>query len=147
VAILAYWRLTEASLSVTHIRTFKVEVLYWVAILFSNTLGTALGDFLSDDSGLGFAGSALLIGSLIAVVAAAASFTNISKVLLFWVAFVLTRPFGATVGDVLTKSHERGGVGFGTVGSSVVLAAILGATLVYATFAQQRQAALARADT
>ena len=125
LAIFAYWHFSENSMSVANIRTFKVEVLYWVAILFSNTLGTALGDFLADDSGLGFLGGAVLIGGLIAAVAAAAYFTRISRVLLFWVAFVLTRPFGATFGDLLTKPVAKGGVGFGTVGSSAVLLTIL----------------------
>ncbi len=124
-AIFGYWRLTEKSMSVADIRTRRVEVLYWVAILFSNTLGTALGDYLADDSGLGFAGGALLVGSLIAAIAAIAFFTNVSKVLLFWIAFVLTRPFGATFGDVLTKPPAAGGVGFGTIGSSAVLLGIL----------------------
>jgi uncharacterized membrane-anchored protein len=98
-------------------------MLYWTAILFSNTLGTALGDFLADSSGLGFAGGALLIGGLIALTALAMFFTPISKTLLFWIAFVLTRPFGATMGDVLTKT--KGGLGFGTIGSSLVLLSIL----------------------
>ncbi len=109
VAIFAAWRFSGTSLSVDNIRSFKGEMFYWVAILFSNTLGTALGDFLADDSGLGFAGGALLIGSLIAVVVLLHYFTKLSSVLLFWVAFVLTRPFGATLGDVLTKSHEKVG--------------------------------------
>ena len=125
LAIFAYWRSTGQSLSVEKIHSRKLETLYWVAILFSNTLGTALGDFLADDSGLGFAGGAILIGSLIAVVAAAAYFTRISRVFLFWLAFVLTRPFGATLGDVLTKKREEGGLDFGTMGSSAVLGGIL----------------------
>ncbi len=103
----------------------KGELFYWVAILFSNTLGTALGDYLADDSGLGFAGGALLVGSLIALVAVARYATKISPVALFWIAFVLTRPFGATLGDVLTKMPDKGGLGFGTVGSSAILAAVL----------------------
>jgi uncharacterized membrane-anchored protein len=139
VAIFTVWRLTGESLSVTVIRTLKVEVLYWVAILFSNTLGTALGDFLADDSGLGFAGGAMLIGSLLAVVMAASFLTKISRVLLFWIAFVLTRPFGATMGDVLTKTHEKGGLGFGTIGSSGVLAAILAVCVVVATIQHNRR--------
>ncbi|MEO8616348.1 MAG: hypothetical protein ABI600_14485 [Luteolibacter sp.] len=125
LAIFAYWRSTGSSLSVEKVHTPKVEILYWTAILFSNTLGTALGDFLADDSGLGFAGGAMLIGVLLALVMAATFITNISKVLLFWIAFVLTRPFGATLGDVLTKSKEKGGVGFGTIGSSAVLGGVL----------------------
>jgi uncharacterized membrane-anchored protein len=140
LAILAYWRSSEKSLSVDNIRTFKAEVLYWTAILFSNTLGTALGDFLADDSGLGFGGGALLIGGLLGLVVAAVYFTKISRVALFWIAFVLTRPFGATMGDVLTKTHEKGGLGFGTIGSSAVLAAILGVAILYVTLMQKREA-------
>ncbi len=110
VAILAFWRLRIGSLSVNEIRSRKVEFLYWIAILFSNTLGTALGDFLSDTSGLGFTGGALLIAGLLTLVLAAAYFTEISRVALFWIAFVLTRPFGAQMGDILTKPHEKGGL-------------------------------------
>ena len=133
IGILTYWRVVEKDLSVVNIRTRRVEVIYWLTILFSNTLGTALGDYLADDSGLGFAGGALFIGALIALTVAAYYFTKISRVALFWIAFVLTRPFGATMGDVLTKSHEKGGLGFGTIGSSAVLAGILAVTVVYAT--------------
>jgi uncharacterized membrane-anchored protein len=146
LAILAYWRWTEGSLSVDNIKTFKAELLYWIAILFSNTLGTALGDFLADDSGLGFAGGAVLIGSLLALVVVATYFTRISRVLLFWVAFVLTRPFGATMGDVLTKTHERGGLGFGTIGSSAVLASMLGIVILYTTIKQNREVAAETVD-
>jgi uncharacterized membrane-anchored protein len=133
LAVLACWRLSEGTLSVGSIRTRKAEMFYWTTVLFSNTLGTALGDFLADDSGLGFAGGAVLIGSLLSVTVMAAFFTNISRVLLFWIAFVLTRPFGATMGDVLTKSHEKGGLDFGTVGSSLILGVILAALVVHAT--------------
>ena len=139
LAILTYWRFTEGSLSVVNIRTFKVEVLYWVAILFSNTLGTALGDFLADDSGLGFAGGALLIGVLLALVVMAVYCTRISRVLLFWIAFVLTRPFGATFGDVLTKSPAKGGLDFGTIGSSAVLASMLAMFIFYTMLKRNSQ--------
>lgn len=138
LATLAFWRFSVGSLSVNNVKTPKIELLYWTAILFSNTLGTALGDFLADTSGLGFAGGAFLISSLLAVVLAAHYFTKISEVLLFWVAFVLTRPFGATLGDVLTKSHEKGGLNFGTVGSSIVLLSILGACVVFTTLKHRR---------
>jgi uncharacterized membrane-anchored protein len=132
-AVFLVWRLSAHSFSVQNIRTFRVELLYWTAILFSNTLGTALGDFLADDSGLGFGGGAALIGGCLALVVLAAYFTKISKVLLFWIAFVLTRPFGATMGDVLTKPHEKGGLGFGTIGSSAILGAVLVILVVYTT--------------
>jgi uncharacterized membrane-anchored protein len=146
LGIFGYWRVTVGSLSVTDIRSFKVEMLYWVAILFSNTLGTALGDFLADDSGLGFAGGVILIGSLLAVVTICFFFTKISRVLLFWIAFVLTRPFGATLGDVLTKPRDRGGFDFGTMGASAVLAAILIAFVVYAMIENNKRTALVVGD-
>lgn len=125
ISILFIWWKNEKSLSVTNISTFRPELFYWVTILFSNTLGTALGDYLADDSGLGFGGGALLIGSLILLVVIAKFFTKISTVLLFWIAFVLTRPFGATFGDLLTKSNDKGGYDLGTIGSSTVLFTIL----------------------
>ena len=131
VIVLVAWRLTVGSLSVESIRSRRTEAFYWTAILFSNTLGTALGDFLADDSGLGFIGGAGLIAGVIALVAIAAYFTRINRVLLFWIAFVLTRPFGATFGDLLTKPVDRGGLAFGTIGSSLILAGILLACLIY----------------
>ena len=146
--IFVYWHYSDHSFSVQNIRTFKVELLYWIAILFSNTLGTALGDFLADSSGLGFAGGAILIGGLLALTAAANYFTRVSKTLLFWIAFVLTRPFGATMGDVLTKSRDHGGLNFGTIGSSVILGSILGFLILYAILNQIKdaQVAIAEAD-
>jgi uncharacterized membrane-anchored protein len=139
IATLAVWRILFGTLAVDSVRSRKVEVFYWVAILFSNTLGTALGDFLSDSSGLGFAGGAMLIGGLLVIVLLANTFTRISRVFLFWVAFVLTRPFGATVGDVLTKPREAGGLAFGTLGSSLVLATVLVVSVVLATIELRRQ--------
>ena len=131
--VLGLWWLREKSLSVTEIRTRTGEVFYWAAILVSNTLGTALGDFLADDSGLGFGGGALLIGGLLAVLVLAYYFTGISRVLLFWAAFVLTRPFGATFGDLLTKPTAKQGLGFGTEGSSLILFGLLVALVLYET--------------
>jgi uncharacterized membrane-anchored protein len=133
VIILVLWKLTEKSLSVTNIRTRRGEIFYWTAILFSNTLGTALGDFLADDSGLGFGGSALLISSVLAVIILLYYFTKISRVILFWVAFVLTRPFGATFGDLLTKPKDHGGLAYGTSGSSLILVILLVVLVVIET--------------
>lgn len=130
-SIFILWKISGESFSVVDIRKRKVEVLYWVAIVFSNTLGTALGDFLADSSGLGFAGGAFLIGGLLVLTTAATYFTKISKVFLFWAAFILTRPFGATLGDVLTKSKEKGGFDLGTANASLVLAAILVIAISY----------------
>lgn len=140
-AVLAVWRLSERSLAVDDIHTTRSEAFYWAAILVSNTLGTALGDYLADDSGLGFLGGAVLIGSLLALVALAARLTRASRVALFWLAFVLTRPFGATFGDFLTKPLASGGVGFGTVGSSLVLGAILVALVVHSVRLEGRSRA------
>ncbi|MFO0874105.1 MAG: hypothetical protein U0575_09060 [Phycisphaerales bacterium] len=131
IAVLAVWRLVEGSLAVGDVRSRRAELFYWAAILCSNTLGTALGDYLADDSGLGFAGGATLIGGVLMLIALAYFLTDLSRVALFWAAFVLTRPFGATMGDVLTKGPELGGLGFGTIGSSLVLAAILVAVICY----------------
>jgi len=139
LTVLTIWYLSEKSLSVDNIQTTRVEIFYWVAILFSNTLGTALGDFLSLSSGLGFLGSAASIGSLIGLSVLAFYFTKVNRVALFWVAFVLTRPFGATFGDFLTKSHQNGGLNFGTVGASVFLAFVLVSMIVYTSIKYKRE--------
>ena len=123
--LLALWRLTVGNVAVDNIRTRKAEVFYWITILFSNTLGTALGDFLSDSSGLGFLGSWYLITAILAVILAASYLTRLPRVLLFWMAFILTRPFGATFGDVLTKTHDKGGLDLGTGYSSLILLVLL----------------------
>jgi len=131
VSILAAWRLTLGSISFDHITDPKVEAFYWITILFSNTLGTALGDFMSDDAGLGYVGGALVIGGALAVIAAAYFFTKTSRTLLFWLAFVLTRPLGATLGDTLTKTHDQGGLDLGTLPSSLVLAVAMVALVFF----------------
>ena len=136
--VLGAWWLSERSLSVTNVQSRRAELFYWTAILVSNTLGTALGDYLADDSGLGFGGGALLIGSVLALVVLAHYFTQISAVLLFWIAFVLTRPFGATMGDLLTKDVSKNGLGFGTIGSSLILFVVLVGLVVYTTWQLQQ---------
>lgn len=123
--VLLLWRAVEGSLAVDRIETPRAECFYWLAILVSNTLGTALGDYLADDSGLGFMGGALLIGSLLAVLVLLWRYSRLSPVLLFWLAFVLTRPFGATFGDLLTKPVAAGGLGGGTAGASAVLLGLM----------------------
>lgn len=117
--VLVIWRRIEHSLSVEIILTDKAEIFYWLAFLISNTLGTAVGDYLADDLGMGFSGGATLIGGLLLVTVLFHYFTKISSILLFWIAFVLTRPFGATFGDFLTKPTIDGGVNWGTFGSSL----------------------------
>lgn len=138
LTVLITWYISEKSLSVNNIQTTKAELFYWIAILFSNTLGTAFGDFLSDNLSLGFVGGALLVGSLIGLTILAWRFTKINSVILFWVAFVLTRPFGATFGDLLTKPIAKGGLNLGTVGSSIVLASILFGLMLYSYIKERR---------
>jgi uncharacterized membrane-anchored protein len=133
----AVWRLSGLPFDMAKIRSRRAEAFYWTAILLSNTLGTALGDFFADTSGLGYAGGAELMGAALLLAALAARFTPISKVFLFWLAFVLTRPFGATLGDLFTKPVGHGGLGVGTVGSSLLLAGILGLCLLWAARAQR----------
>jgi uncharacterized membrane-anchored protein len=138
LVVLGAWHFSEKTISVSNIQTTKAELFYWLAILFSNTLGTALGDFLADDSGLGFLGGAALIAGLIGLVVLAAYFTKLNRVMLFWIAFVLTRPFGATFGDLLTKPVAKGGLDFGTVGSSAILAALLILFIIYSSVVDKR---------
>lgn len=133
LGLLLAWRRSTGSLSVVDVHSRTAELFYWVTVLVSNTLGTALGDFLADSSGLGFAGGAVLVGSLLGVVLLARAFTAVSRVALFWAAFVLTRPFGATVGDVLTKPASSGGLDLGTAGASAVLGLVLVALVVVQT--------------
>nr|WP_188277574.1 hypothetical protein [Streptomyces sp. CBMA152] len=130
--IFAVWKATGLTFAIRDIVTLRGEALFWSAILVSNTLGTSLGDFLSDSSGLGYAGGALLITALLAGLLALMPVPAIPNVLLFWAAFVLTRPLGATAGDLLTKPTAKGGLDLGTAGSSAVLLAILIGLMGYA---------------
>ncbi|QAT16655.1 hypothetical protein BU251_02380 [Candidatus Velamenicoccus archaeovorus] len=123
--ILAAWYKKEKSINVEYITTFRAESFYWVAFLFANTLGTAAGDFLADNMGLGFMHSAVLLSAMLVVIALLHLYTKVSSVMLFWLAFVLTRPFGAAFGDLLTKPHASGGLNLGTIGSSIVILTIL----------------------
>ena len=123
--ILAFWYKKEKSINVEYIATPTAEIFYWMAFLVANTLGTAAGDFFADNLGLGFMNSAIVISGILVIVALLHFFTKVSGTLLFWVAFVLTRPFGATFGDFLTKPIQKGGINLGTVASSVVIFIIL----------------------
>ncbi|MBU0631052.1 hypothetical protein KKA17_00230 [bacterium] len=123
--ILFLWYKKEGSLSVERIYTTPSEIYYWSAFLIANTLGTAAGDFLADDLGMGFVQSATLISIVLITLAVANYYTKISKIFLFWLAFVLTRPFGATFGDLLTKPFDHGGLNLGTIGTSAFFAVVL----------------------
>ena len=121
IVILIAWRFTTGSISVTHIADRRNELFYWSAITVSNTLGTALGDYTSDSLDMGFDGGALLFGGLIAVIAVLYFVTKIPRTILFWAAFILTRPLGATLGDILTKPLKQGGLNLDRIESSAVL--------------------------
>lgn len=122
---LGTWYWSVGSVSVATIVSPKIEMFYWVTILFSQTLGTALGDWMADTNGLGFGGGALVFGAGLIVVAAAYYFTEVSRILLFWSAFILTRPLGATVGDLLDKPHAEGGLALSRFYASVILAVLI----------------------
>jgi uncharacterized membrane-anchored protein len=135
LVLLWLWRRSEKSVSVERITTARAEGYYWAAFLVANTLGTAAGDFLADDLGMGFGLSAALISGLLLLIALLHYFTKLPGLLLFWLAFVLTRPFGATFGDFLTKPLDHGGLNLGTVGASAFFALLLAA----AVFQESRQ--------
>jgi uncharacterized membrane-anchored protein len=123
--VLGLWRFSMGSVSVNKITSRKAELFYWMTILFSNTLGTALGDFFADDSGLGYEGAAVAFAGALALVAIAYFHTRLSHTLLFWSAFILTRPLGATVGDLLTKPITNGGLNLSRVSSSLIIAVFM----------------------
>ncbi|HEY4188015.1 MAG TPA: hypothetical protein VGP07_23265 [Polyangia bacterium] len=124
-AVLLTWRLVTGAIAVDRITTRKNEIFYWLTILVSNTLGTALGDFVATSTGLGFERGALIFAALIGVVFLIHHFTNVSSGLLFWAAYVLTRPLGATLGDTLTKPSADGGLNISRIISSLSLAAAM----------------------
>jgi uncharacterized membrane-anchored protein len=125
IAVLGLWYARERSIKVETITKGSVEVYYWAAFLIANTLGTAAGDYLSDGLGIGFGASALLITGILVVICLLHYFTKAPGLLLFWLAFVLTRPFGATFGDLLTKPLSHGGLNLGTIGASTFFAIVL----------------------
>lgn len=135
VGILILWYLKEQSLSVENICTARAESYYWAAFLVANTLGTAAGDYLADDLGLGFLQSSIFIGSVLIAIALLHLYKKVSAIILFWIAFVLTRPFGATFGDLLTKRVENGGIDLGTVDASIFFALVL----IFAIFFEIRR--------
>ena len=124
MTVLASWYRSEGSISVDAVSTPRVEAFYWAAITFSQTLGTALGDWIAD-TGLGYGGGALVFGAGLAVIAALYYWTSVSRVLLFWAAFILTRPLGATLGDLLDKPLDHGGLALSRLIASVVIAAMM----------------------
>jgi uncharacterized membrane-anchored protein len=146
LAVLALWYRSEGTVSVATVNTPRVEMFYWATITFSQTLGTALGDWMADDASVGFAGGALIFGAVLAVIAALYFWTNISRVMLFWAAFILTRPLGATVGDFLDKPFNHGGLNLSRpIASAVLAVAILALVLLLPQRAGSHPGEVARA--
>ena len=131
MATLVLWYRALGSVSVDTVTTPRAEAFYWATIMFSQTLGTALGDWVADTGGLGYGGGALVFGAALAVVAALWFWTGISRALLFWAAFILTRPLGATVGDFLDKPVADGGLALSRFAASAVLAASMVACILF----------------
>lgn len=125
LAVLGFWYWSQGSISVDTVSTPKVEAFYWAAITLSQTLGTALGDWMADSTGLGYEGGALVFSAGLAVLIGAYYWTNLSRVTLFWAAFILTRPLGATVGDLLDKPVSNGGLHISRPLASTVIAILI----------------------
>src|SRR6185503_12322443 len=123
--VLALWYWSEGTISVNTVSAPRVEAFYWAAITFSQTLGTALGDWIADTGGLGYEGGAVVFGAGLAVAAALYYWTEVSRVGLFWAAFILTRPLGATLGDFLDKPLDHGGLALSRPIASAVIALIM----------------------
>jgi uncharacterized membrane-anchored protein len=141
---LALWRSATGSIAVESVHSTRAETFYWITITFSQTLGTALGDWAADDGGLGYLGGAALFGGLLLVLLALWRFTQISRVWLFWAAFILTRPLGATVGDFLDKPLAEGGLNFSRPIASAVLIVVIFALILFTHFQRSDSAATPR---
>lgn len=138
-ATLLVWHLREKSLSVYPIVDRRVEIMFWIAVVFSNSLGTAFGDALVDVVGLSYMQGAFVTSAVIGIVLLLHHATKVDKVMLFWIAFVFTRPFGATFGDFLTKPMAKGGLDLGTLKASAVALVLLSTVVVVTMWNQRRQ--------
>jgi uncharacterized membrane-anchored protein len=130
IGSLLIWRWSTGSISIETVSTPKVEVFYWVTIMFSQTLGTALGDWVADTNEMGYTGAAAVFGGLLLLTALLYYFSSISRVILFWTAFILTRPLGAVVGDFLDKPHAQGGLALSRYTASIALLVVIVALIL-----------------
>ncbi|MGB8621363.1 MAG: hypothetical protein WCD16_00975 [Paracoccaceae bacterium] len=130
-ATFALWYAVERTLSIHTIITFRREVFYWLAILFTFALGTAAGDLMAEGLGLGYLQAGVAYGAVIAVIALAFFSFGMNGILAFWLAYILTRPMGASFGDLLSQPRDAGGLGFGTIGTSLLFFAAIIVTLFY----------------
>jgi uncharacterized membrane-anchored protein len=138
IITLILWYNRYKNLEVCPIGLKEKQLYYWVAILFSNSLGTAFGDFLNDNLGLSYLTGAIITGGIILIVVLLHKFTKLNHILLFWIAFVFTRPFGATFGDFLTKPFSKGGMDLGTLPASLVAIAVMAVLIVVETRKQKK---------
>jgi uncharacterized membrane-anchored protein len=136
--IFVLWYANEKTLSMHSIDTTKRELFYWIAILFTFALGTATGDFLAESLKLGYTLSVVIFAAAIAVIAAAYYYLKMNEVLSFWLAYILTRPLGASIGDLLSQPAKNGGYGLGTVSTSVLFLSIIKSLIIYLSFKQKR---------
>ena len=137
IAVFGVWYFRERTLAMHSIRTAKRELFYWVAILCTFALGTAAGDFLAEALSLGYLQAALMFGAAIAVIAIGYYYLRLNEILAFWLAYILTRPLGASVGDLLSQPAENGGLGFGTVGTSMLFLCMIVSLIIYLTISRK----------
>jgi uncharacterized membrane-anchored protein len=130
IASLLIWRWSTGSISIETVNTPKIEMFYWVTIMFSQTLGTALGDWVADTNDMGYLGAAAVFGGLLLFTALLYYFTSLSRAALFWAAFILTRPLGAVVGDFLDKPHAQGGLALSRYAASAGLLVVIVALIL-----------------
>ena len=145
-AVFALWYASEKTLSIHSIVSTKRESFYWAAILFTFALGTAAGDLLAEHLGLGYAVSAMIFGAIIAVITLAYYRFKLNAVLAFWMAYILTRPFGASIGDLLSQPVAAGGLGLGTVSTSGIFLITIFGLITYLTIQQKKQVLITLSD-
>lgn len=142
LVVFALWYSNEKTLAMHSINTAKRELFYWVAVLFTFALGTATGDLLAEALGLGYAEAGLIFGASIAIIVIGYYYFRMNAVLAFWLAYILTRPLGASMGDLLSQSTKNGGFGFGTVGTSMLFLSIIVSLVIYLSLKQKKPALL-----
>jgi uncharacterized membrane-anchored protein len=143
LAVFAAWYLSEKTLAMHSIRTTKRELFYWAAILLTFALGTSAGDLVAESAKLGYATSALIFGTLIALITASYYYLHLNAVLVFWIAYILTRPLGASIGDLLSQPLKAGGLGWGTTGTSMVFLSVIASLVIYLSLKRKKLALLA----
>jgi uncharacterized membrane-anchored protein len=137
--VFVLWYVQEKTLAMHSINTTKREIFYWIAVLLTFALGTSTGDLLAETSGLGYGMSALAFGTSIAAITVGYYYLRLNSVLAFWIAFILTRPLGASIGDLLSQPTTAGGLGWGTVGTSMLFLSVILSLIIYLTLNQKKQ--------